>query len=1053
MTPELAAGAASAGGVVTGAGRGVAAATGAAALRAMASGSGSGTVPGAQKDKTDYSESNFDKFSGYSERLFSDAPYDADDAEADKVYGGVDARMDQRTKRKREVREEEQRKRARIEHSRIADTFVDVKRELGSVSSEEWEGIPDIGDRSLRYKKKEDRYTPVPDSIVEMGRHGMGGAAAAGSIDPRGAGAGAGAASSGSGSASMAGLTDIRGFSEARGQMLSMKLDKISDSVTGQSVVDPQGYLTSLASSASAAGPEADIADVKKARLLMRSVTTTNPQHGPGWIAAARLEEQVRNLPAARKLIREGCERCPEDEDVWLEAARLQTPAAARAVLADAVKHLPHSVKVWMYAAELEGEGEGKKAVLRKALTLIPSSEKLWRAAISLEAPEDAKVMLARAVECVPASVDMWLALARLESYGNAQRVLNQARQAIPADPAIWIAAARLEEAQGHVAIVDKIIARALKSLVAQQVAVDREAWLRAAEEAEAHGAPRTAAAIVAATSEAGVEEVDRKRTWLGDAEGMEGRGALACARALYERLLAVFPGKEGIWQRAAALEKRHGSAEALQAVLARAVAACPGAEVLWLMAAKERWVAGDVPGARGVLKQAFAANPRSEAIWLAAAKLEWENAEMERARALLARARAAAPSARVALKSALLEREAGDAGAEEALLREGVAAYPTAPKLWMMLGQLYERVGGAALLERAREAYTTGLRACPHSVPLWLLAARLEERAPGGGVAKARTVLEAARLRNPRSPPLFLEAVRLERRAGQERLAENLLARALQECPASGVLWAEDILTAPRPAQKRKSVEAVRRCDNDAHVVLAVGLLFWGDRKHEKARKWLHRACALDPDLGDAWLRWYAFETQHGTAESRADVERRFLAAEPAHGERWQAVAKSAEARRLGRLEVLKLAVERLRAEEASSGLWDQKPAGLGFVAGGAAGAPDAEDGEGAGAGAGAAAGAAASSSSSSSSAAPSASSSAGAFSESGAALVHGDSTWVTAGAGAPVGAGAGAGAASRSEPSAAPYAIPGDASRVHSDANVTGGGERMDEGRGGPP
>jgi pre-mRNA-processing factor 6 len=445
------------------------------------------------------------------------------------------------------------------------------------------------------------------------------------------------------------------------------------------------------------------------------------------------------------------------------------------------------------------------------------------------------------------------------------------------------------------------------------------------------------------------------------------------------------------------------------------------------------------------VLKQAFAANPRSEAIWLAAAKLEWENEEMERARALLARARAAAPSARVALKSALLEREAGDAGAEEALLREGVAAYPTAPKLWMMLGQLYERVGGAALLERAREAYTTGLRACPHSVPLWLLAARLEERAPGGGVAKARTVLEAARLRNPRSPPLFLEAVRLERRAGQARLAENLLARALQECPASGVLWAEDILTAPRPAQKRKSVEAVRRCDNDAHVVLAVGLLFWGDRKHEKARKWLHRACALDPDLGDAWVRWYAFETQHGTAESRADVERRFLAAEPAHGERWQAVTKSAEARRLGRLEVLRLAVQRLRAEEAASGLWDQKPAGLGFAAGGA---PDADDGEGAGAGAGAAAGAAASSSSTASAAAPAAPSAAGPSSGPGAAGAHGESTW-----GAAASASAGVGAASRGEPPAAPVAVPGDASWVHSDASVAGDGERMDERRGGPP
>ena len=42
---------------------------------------------------------------------------------------------------------------------------------------------------------------------------------------------------------------------------------------------------------------DAEISDIKKARLLLKSVTTTNPRHAPGWIAAARLEELVR-LPS-----------------------------------------------------------------------------------------------------------------------------------------------------------------------------------------------------------------------------------------------------------------------------------------------------------------------------------------------------------------------------------------------------------------------------------------------------------------------------------------------------------------------------------------------------------------------------------------------------------------------------------------------------------------------------------------------------------------------------------------------------------------------------------
>jgi pre-mRNA-processing factor 6 len=131
-----------------------------------------------------------------------------------------------------------------------------------------------------------------------------------------------------------------------------------------------------------------------QARLLLKSVITTNPHHGPGWIAAARLEEKAGKLqvgPAAaaavlhcvtpcklkasvaratqrcphychvvlsgflatlhawiasaqclllvllllllqvaRTIIAEGCEKCATNEDVWLEAARLQPPDMAK---------------------------------------------------------------------------------------------------------------------------------------------------------------------------------------------------------------------------------------------------------------------------------------------------------------------------------------------------------------------------------------------------------------------------------------------------------------------------------------------------------------------------------------------------------------------------------------------------------------------------------------------------------------------------------------------------------------------------------------------------
>ena len=70
---------------------------------------------------------------------------------------------------------------------------------------------------------------------------------------------------------------------------MTVKLSQVSDSVTGQTVVDPKGYLTDLQSMIPTYG--GDINDIKKARLLLKSVRETNPNHPPAWIASARLEE------------------------------------------------------------------------------------------------------------------------------------------------------------------------------------------------------------------------------------------------------------------------------------------------------------------------------------------------------------------------------------------------------------------------------------------------------------------------------------------------------------------------------------------------------------------------------------------------------------------------------------------------------------------------------------------------------------------------------------------------------------------------------------------
>ena len=50
-------------------------------------------------------------------------------------------------------------------------------------------------------------------------------------------------------------------------------------------------------------------------------------------------------------------------------------------------------------------------------------------------------------------------------------------------------------------------------------------------------------------------------------------------------------------------------------------------------------------------------------------------------------------------MKSAIVEREAGDLAAERVVLQEGIQRFPTFAKLHLMLGQLEERAGNTGVL------------------------------------------------------------------------------------------------------------------------------------------------------------------------------------------------------------------------------------------------------------------------------------------------------------------------------------------------------------------
>lgn len=922
------------------------------AKRAQQLGAAPPTAYGATEKKDDNDDDD-DRFQDPENEvgLFANGAYDGDDDEADRIYQEVDERMDRRRKIRRlvslfshvtltsspfyfakayglsdpvldeqiadlkpfatsrEAREAQERKEYEANNPKIQQQFADLKRSLASVSDEDWANIPEVGDLTGKNRRTKQnlrqRFYAVPDSVIAGARDST-------QFDTTVAEDGP----SGSGADSVDGtMTNFADIGAARDKVLQVKLDQAAlgsgnDSTAGTSTnIDPKGYLTSLSKSEIKSG-EAEVGDINRVRVLLESVIKTNPKHAPGWIAAARLEEVAGKIVAARNVIARGCEHCPKSEDAWLENIRLNDNHNAKIIAAKAITCNERSTRLWIEAMKLESDPRAKKRVLRRALDIMKTSVAIWKEAVNLEEdPADARLLLAKATDEIPLSAELWLALARLETPEQAQKVLNKARKAIPTSYEIWVAAARLQEQMGNANKVN-VMKRAVQSLAQESAMLKREEWIAEAEKCEDEGAILTCGAIIRETLGYGLDEDDdRKEIWMDDAKSSIARGKHDTARAIYAYALRIFVNKKSIWLAAADLEKNHGTKEALWKLLEKAVEACPQSEVLWMMLAKEKWQAGEINDARIVLGKAFNQNPNNEDIWLAAVKLEADNGQTAQARELLQTARQEAGTDRVWIKSVAFERQLGNSSVALDLVTQGLQLYPSAEKLWMMKGQIYEAENK---IPQARESYNTGTRACPKSVPLWLLASRLEEKA--GVVIKARSVLDRARLSVPKNAQLWTESVRIERRLKNISQAKNLMAKALQEVPNSGLLWSESIWhLEPRTQRKPRSLEAIKKCENDPILFVTVARVFWGERRLEKAANWFEKAILLDSDLGDTWAWYLKFLLQHGTEEKRADVVNKCVLSEPKHGEIWQSVSKDPANARLGTEEVLKKVVDLL--------------------------------------------------------------------------------------------------------------------------------------------
>jgi pre-mRNA-processing factor 6 len=878
-----------------------------------------------ENDLKDYSETRYDRFEGYQgENLFSNTEYDEEDRDADFEYNLVEKRMGERRKSRTEKKIADTLMKIRNERPTIREQFSDLRKELTTLKPEDWDRIQDIGDFTVK-KRKIERYTPNTDRNIMKG---LLDGQVSNVVDPLNKTGMETPITQYLGQSGLNETTNLNELGTARNKVLSYEFDKISNSVSGQSSVNPIGYITEMEKlgSMSVINQTAggDVNDIKKARTILKSVVSSDPKNAKGWVAAARLEELDGKLQEARNIIAQAAENILDSEDIWLEATRLHPPEAGKVILAKAISHLPNSEKLWLTAAKLEIDKIKRSKILRKALLSIPSSEELWRQAIEIETnPNEAKELLSKAVECVPNSSEMWLALARLETYNKAKGVLNRARKALPADHAIWVHAAKLEEAERGdecpQATIDILVERGIKTLIKNGAVISNEKWLKEAENSEMSGSVKTCKAIVKAAikNDKETNPSDVMQLWMNFCEISTSDGCIQTSRSILEELVNLFPDDTHLWIEWIKLEQTYGSDKTIGEVLEKAVKSRSHNDVFWLMYAKHKWLTESINSAKTLLENALKEHPGNEDILLAMVKLEKEDNNYNRAEEILKKAREneESSSAKIWMQSVQLLRETGKYDAALKMCEEGISRFTKFYKFYLIKAQiLYNN------LNNRQEAITT-YEECIKDKELGLNSLfyinfrKLYKENQG----TARSILERGLINIPQGDQIsrniiYADFVKFELEMGNSTSAKLTLNRGLKELPESGLLWSLAIEMEPAQTKHSKAADALNKAANSEYVMTAIANVYVSEKNIEKARKWFDNAVRTNKDFGDAWIYYYKAELTIGERDHADSVINRCEKAKPRYGDLWTSISKKVENWKLKTQDILIKAIDLIK-------------------------------------------------------------------------------------------------------------------------------------------
>lgn len=805
-----------------------------------------------------------------------------DDDEADKIYEEVERRL----QRRKSVESSEKPSDGVVHIDAgtkvIQSEFTLLKRDLATISVDEWANLPDVGDITRRNKRQRlldqqmQRTYAAPDVLI----------------------AGAG-----------------NGFQQSSNSAISQALDTVD--VSGVKVSDIEQWEQS----------NAQVGDIERSRAILASLRRTEPHKPDSWIASARLEEQAKEFTRAKALIAEGCSRVPHNANVWLESIRIHRNSnegmkKCKAILNEALRSNTTLEELWLMGVELENPADviSRKKILMKALEYLPDNASFWKALVDLEEDDNDKIrLLLKATEMCPDKWDLWLNLINLSTYKEAKAVLNKVRKVLPKERKVWITALKLEEREGSVSVqkLSSMLKKGIAELSKHSAACDVEIWLEESKEAETEGFDKTCEALVEnAFSLVPIDE-NRLLTLISHAENNSGKTSLY----IYQKIILEFPHDVGCWVRLFTSLKLGTPDSQLYEFYEQAISLNPETELFYLMFAKDKWILdNDVAAAQKILGDASSLLPHSEKIWMARVKVEVRSKHYKKAFEISKEALDLNKerSPRFWYKHVHLLRFCLHEGMDFVSSGMVVEASNNALEIFSDNFKLYlqraQILSGLGDTKAARGVLAEGTRKCPTRVELWCALADLDLEL--GAAARARSLLDTAILRNPESDVIWLKKIDLEINQKDMVTAKQMINKCLKQFPESPRIWLRNLGVILKLSHRKNAyLDALKQTHNSTQILLEIGVFFWIEGKFEKAKPWFDRAVNADSTFGDAWGWLYCFYSKNGLNEEKAKLLQRVekIADDSNRGDSWTAVVKNPQNLAKSTEQILELVSDKL--------------------------------------------------------------------------------------------------------------------------------------------